>query len=440
MLLRIIVGLSLLLSLMTTAAAVPENGPADATYEQPQWHPADALTTAEQKGDGFTVRDPITTDGLMPRYVIDAQSGVLHAYGHAGLLARLREVRALAVATHTSDLAVVAGAAGRHVKNSIHSVGAAASNPIGVVTGIPHGIVNLFKGTAAQVREFGRDAQQTIDAPKTTDEDGAGTPNTTRAAHAARRYADHYLGVSADERAWYARLGVDPYTDNLPLQRAVQHLAHVETATSLGLRIASLPAIPYAGNLQRVMDAIYTEDPAVLREQRRATLLGYGLSADEIEHFENTAALSPTRQHRLATGAASLTGVTGRDALFRHAAELQSEDEAEIYVSSVEQLAVLHQQRPLSSLLAALRLPGGLLADGEGCVVVAAVESIYWTPLVDAAEQLLRSALPTTSHPAVLYVTGSVSDVASAQLRSRGWGVRPHAFTAPTAAAADTLP
>jgi len=404
---------------------------AAAAYETPKWRAVDLLPPAEQVGMFFTVKDPITTDGLMHQYSLDTKFGPMLAYGHRELQARLREIHALEVASDTNDLDVIADTTRRRVEGTFKTVADAARDPIGLVQGLPRGIVNLFKGTAAQARQFSRSASKAVHEK---DDDHA-EPNddplhdkARRAGHAASRYADHYLGLSADERAWYERLGVDPYTDNEALRRVVRHLARVESATSLGLRFASLPSIPFTGDLQRVMDNVYHEDPAVLRERRREALLGYGLSADEVDDFESSMVLTPTRQLRLATAAAGLDGVAGLAVFFRQVTRLKSADEADIYVSGVERLSAVHREHPLGAVLPSIRLPGATYADGSGSIVVVAVESLYWTPLVDEGEQVLRAGLPATTPSAQLWIAGAVSDEAQRQLSARGWQVRGYAF------------
>jgi hypothetical protein len=404
----------------TVGAAAPT-----ALYEAPEWHPADVLELGEREAALYRVRDPITTDGLMPEYVLETKFGPLPAYSHRELLEREQEVRALEVALATRDLSVILDTTKRQVEGSLKTVAAAAKDPVGLIVGLPRGVVNLFRGAAAQVREFGREAAKET-APADPDHAPASTQDTAEhAEQAAAHYADRYLGLSADERGWFERLGVNPYTDNVRLREAVKHLAHVEAATALGLRLAALPSIPYAGDVQRAMDAVYHEDPAVLREERRSTLLGYGLAAEDIDRFENTAVMSPTRQHRLVLAAAGLNGVSGRDVLFRQAALLKSEDEADIYVDSSEFLRHEHEAHPLVSLLPDVRLPAGVYADGSGGVVTAAVEAVYWTATVDAAERTLAAGLPTTLTSRTLRIRGTVSERAKEQLTARGWTVVP---------------
>ena len=79
------------------------------------------------------------------------------------------------------------------------------------------------------------------------------------------------------------------------------------------------------------MDAVYKEDPATIRARSRATLAGYGLEAGEIDRWQNTPVLSPTRQLLLLKAAAVLNGVDGRGELFRRAMGLTTDAEAQVY-------------------------------------------------------------------------------------------------------------
>ena len=105
-------------------------------------------------------------------------------------------------------------------------------------------------------------------------------------------------------------------------------------AANLGLHFVGIPGIPYLGDVQRAMTAIYTEDPAVLRARQRKVLAGYGFSQAEVGQFENTVLLSPTRQALLVENAKLLEGVAGRDELFRHAMSLTSEVEVGVFIES----------------------------------------------------------------------------------------------------------
>jgi hypothetical protein len=398
------------------------------------WHPAEVLSEKEQHSALYTVRDPITTDGFMPIYELDTHHGRWPAYGRRALLAREHEAQALEAALSTSSVSVIAGTTERQIEASLKTVARAAKDPVGLLEGLPRGVEHLFRGAAAQVRELGRQAAADS-ASGNSSQPNSGDEDAHRAERAARRYADRYLGLSSSERAWFQRLGVDPYTDNRPLRAAVHHLAEIEAVTSLGLHFASLPSIPFAGDLQKAMDAVYQEDPAVLRERRRDILLGYGLTGDEVDRFENTAALGPTRQQRLSVAAAALKSVLGRDVLFRQASLMRSEDEAELYVASAELLAHSHQNQPLSLLSPGLTLPGGLYQGDAGTVVAVAAEDLSWTALVETAQSGWRQGLPAGVEPRTLIIGGTISARARDELTQAGWTisvmVMPDAATTP---------
>ncbi|HEX9139492.1 MAG TPA: hypothetical protein VF848_06870, partial [Steroidobacteraceae bacterium] len=216
------------------------------------------------------------------------------------------------------------------------------------------------------------------------------------------------------------KLGVDPYSDNIVLRRAVRHLAKVDAAVSLGMKFGGVPGLPYAADLSRTLDAIYHEDPAVLRERRRKVLAGYGLEPAEIERFSNTLLLGPTRQQLLEEIARSLDHVAGRAELFRHALSLTSEEEVQVFLQSASLLTHLKPSAPLSRLLPGLRLPAAQLADGQ-VVVVGAFDSVYWTEDVAGFERELRAALPPEVMGRALALSGTISGRARAELTNLGW-------------------
>jgi hypothetical protein len=77
-------------------------------FERPADEPPSAsLAAAQVSGPNFHVEDPVHSDGLMHRYVIDSHFGVFDAYGIDALSTRLREVAALTTLENTSDGQVV---------------------------------------------------------------------------------------------------------------------------------------------------------------------------------------------------------------------------------------------------------------------------------------------------------------------------------------------
>jgi hypothetical protein len=390
-------------------------------FETPPEEPAASSLPPElAAGADFHVKEPVQSDGLMHHYVIESAFGEFAAYGQEALKIRVKEMAALTELSKKTYVGVVARTVEQRVENDAKTVGKVVTNPVGMVAGIPKGIGHLFNGYKAEAGEY-------VDETRKTTSGGMKSADVVHSAKAdATRYADRYLGVSAAERHYYQELGVDPYTNNPVLRKAVHHLAQVQAGVNLGMHFVGVPGVPYLSDVQRAMNAIYNEDPAVLRARQRKILAGYGLSAAEVARFENTLLLSPTRQSLLVEDARLLDGVEGRGELFRHAMELTSDQEAAVFIASTRMLVRLHTQQPVARILEGLRLPTAETRDGR-TVVFGAFDAVYWTEQVAAYESALHAALPPSSHGLELWVAGSISQFARDQLTSQGWVVHDHA-------------
>jgi hypothetical protein len=391
--------------------------------------PAESLPPTQVMGENFHVQDPVHSDGLMHHYVVDSRFGVFHAYGHDALTVRLREVAALTTIARTSDANVVLQSVSRGIQDDARAALQVAKNPIGTVLGIPKGIAHLLQGYQAQAEEISANAQKSAHAIGSQSAATTTSKAASQVTEQAKRYGERYLGLSAAERRWYEKLGADPYTTNEVLRRAVSRLARIDAAASLGMRFAPI-GIPFAGEVDRVLKAIYTEDPAVLRKRRHEELASQGLSPAEIAHFENTLLLNPTRQALLIDAVRALDGVEGRVELLRHAAEVTSEDEIEVFLHSTALLLRFQKQRPVARILPGLRVPTALLADGS-LEVFGAFDAVQWTEDVAGYERDIHATIPENVAARELWLTASASPRARAELERLGWTVHDRAETVP---------
>jgi hypothetical protein len=396
----------------------------------PDQAPAALLPPALQTSEDFQVQDPVQSDGLMHRFVLNSRYGRFDAYGQFELGLRIREVAALGQLDQISPLEVVADSVGSGVRSQVSTVTDVARRPVATLTGIPRGISHLFHGVVAQGNEVVADAK----GPSAESADGSNPKPSAleKAETATKHYADRYFGMTAAERRWYKKLGVDPYTNNESLRRAVHKDAKLDATAAFGMRFVAVPAIAGLGVARRAMDAIYNEDPAVLRARQRETLAALGLTPAEVERWQNTLMLSPTRQTLLLRAAQALEGVAGRAELLLHAMGLTSETEAQVYLRSVGLLVEAHRVQPLTAVLPGVRLPAGELADGR-IIVCGAFEAIYWTPDVAEDERAIRESLPGTGAAGrEIWLEGAVSEWARRELEQRGWRI--HENVGPSAA------
>jgi hypothetical protein len=372
----------------------------------------------------------------MHHYVIDSHFGVFNAYGIDALNTRLREVAALTTLEKTSDGQVVVESVVRGLGEQTRSVFRVATHPVGTLLGIPTGVAHLLGGYRAQAQEvttgFGH-ALKEGGPSQSQDSTGHSLERVrTEATQAAQDQAEHYVGLPDAERRWYTKLGVDPYTDNIVLRRAVTRMARIDAAASFGMRFAPV-GIPFAGEVERALDTIDHENPAVLRKRRREALLRAGLTSQEVKRFEHVPLLTPTRQTVLVSAVGSLDGVDGRVELLRHAMTVQSEDETEVFLQSTLLLARYHTDHPIKRVLAGVRIPAAELPDGR-VAVFGAFDAVQWTQEVADYEHDLREALPRGVGREI-WVTGSVSPRARAALESHGWVVHARAAAARRTAA-----
>jgi hypothetical protein len=419
----------LVLTGFTLAAAKPVFG-ADQFETPADEAPGASLSAAQVSGPSFHVEDPVHSDGLMHHYVIQSRFGVFDAYGRDALNTRLSEIAALTTLEDTSDGQVVVESAVRGLHEQAQSMIHVATHPVGTLLGIPAGIGHLLGGYRAHAEEVTTGVARTLKpsgALRSKNPEGHSLERVgAEAAHAARDQAEHYLGLSAAEQRWYAKLGVDPYTDNIVLRRAVARMAKIDAAAAFGMRFAPV-GIPFAGEVQRALNAIDHEDPAVARKRRRESLLRAGLTAGELQRFEHTPLLTPTRQTLLVNAVDALDGVDGRAELLRHAIAVQSEDETEVFLQSTLLLLRYQARHPIKRILAGVRIPAAELPGGR-IAVFGAFDAVQWTQEVAGYELNLREALPRAVGREV-WVGGSVSPRAQAALQERGWVVHANANT-----------
>jgi len=412
------------LSLGAACACLLGAGAGDELETVPDRAPAGLLPAAMVSGADFHVVDPVHGDGLMNHFVLDSRFGRFDAYGRAALAVRIHEVAALTELSRTSDVAVAAGGVVQGVESQVKTATGVVTHPVQTVTGIPKGIAHLFGGYRARGEEVAADARRSASSPGS--QNGAGTARRAadKGRKAATSYAERYLGITAAERDYYQKLGVDPYTDNKVLREAVTRDARIAAGAGFGTKFVGLPGIPGIGIAERAADAIYREDPAVIRQRTRGTLADFGLSPAEIESFMDAPLLSPTRQVLLLSAAQALGGVAQRGELFRHAVGLTSDEEVQVYLRSAGLLAKAHASHPVASMVPGVRLPAALRTDG-GIVVCGAFEAVYWTEDVSRLEEELRAALPATPAGAAreLWVAGTLSERARRAGHDRGWDV-----------------
>mgnify|MGYP001571549392 CR=1 FL=1 len=396
-------------------------------FEDPGTFPASRdLAPAELAGAEWKVAPQATSDGLFNVYTLESRFGPLQARGRATLGIRVKEVEALAELERVSKTKVFTDAVVASAVAPVKVVASFADNPTETVKGIGSGVGRLWSKTKYQAQEMSHDAKEA--ASKEKGEDGeagaAEESNTEKAKEASTAYAKKYLGLSGAERRWYGELGVDPYTDNVALRKAVKEVSRVEAAAKFGMRFAGLPSIPGAREIGKVMDLVWNTDPWELRQRNRKILLDAGLTEESARAFEDNQAMSPTFQTALVQSLADLDGVAGRLHVVERAIDVEDARAARLLVSSTALLVRYHRQvAPLVEILPGARLPVARAKDGP-LIAVVTVDTLFWTAEVAAGVRDFVSIYAGDSAPArELWVVGEASDRFKSEAKTLGWQV-----------------
>lgn len=399
-----------------------------ATFEAAGPVPASRYLPAGQlSGPEWKVEPEAQNDGYMNTYTLTSRFGSWQASGRMQVAVRGREIEALAKLEEVSKSEVFLDAVKKSATAPLQLVSDVTTKPVETIKGVPTGVSRWLKKTSYQVKETYHDTKETVanrDEEKKEPGAGGDAGMTETMKQQASKYALDQLKISSAERRWYAELGVDPYTDNEVVRKAVQSVARVEGLTSFGMRYSGIPSIPGAGEIRKTMDMVWKTDPWELRLRNRKILLAAGVSEETARAFEDNPALSLTLQTDFINSLSGFEGVAGRQHLLARALEVDSRDEARALVSSTSLLLQLHRGgTPLREFLAGSRLPVARTAKG-GLVAVSLADAIFWTEGVAEAAQSLAGIYagdPATSRQ--LFVVGEASGSTKSEVRKLGWEI-----------------
>jgi hypothetical protein len=304
-------------------------------------------------------------------------------------------------------------AAGTSVVNVGKGVATAVTNPTETAKGVGSGVkrfgVNL-----------GRMTKRTVDSA--TKEDPAA--ESKQGDNAAVAGGKSLLGVSRASRRWAQKVGVDPYTTNAVLRKALDDFGQVDAAGSIATKVV-LPIPGVVGMTATVGDLVWGKDPEELRKLNEQRLNELGVPGDAAKRLFLNSAMTLSYETRIiaALFAAKLPGSAGRVAA---AAESKNEREALFHVESAELLQQRHAKTPFTGLLTDSLATVAVTADRRAFVLL----PLDWLRRTETAESTLREIdarvrkeLKATSLGVVL--TGKASAEASKMLSARGWRVGP---------------
>jgi hypothetical protein len=230
------------------------------------------------------------------------------------------------------------------------------------------------------------------------------------------------LGVNRASRRWAQKLGVDPYTTNPVLRKALADIGEIDAAGSIATKVV-LPIPGVVGMTATVGDLVWGKDPEELRKINEQRVKELGVPDAAAKKFFLNSAVTLTYQTRLVAAlyAVKVPGVADRVAA---AADSRNAREALFHVESAELLQQQHARTPFTALLEDSLATVAVRANGEAAVLLP-IDWLRRTAVNDSTLQEIdarvRKELKATK--LVFVLTGKASAEASKEFAARGWRV-----------------
>ena len=393
-------GLSLALAAFAALATLLLTASTEAAqYEgAPTFSPSQALPGVPLHGADYSIGERVPVENFQYVFTVNTKWGPFRIKNSDLLRVRLREIAA------TAKLEEVNGA-----ETAVEAAGATALRPLNtakdLVTQPAQTIGDTFRGVG---HIFGS-AQATMNA---TDPHGDSMISSVTGGASARR-----------KQAF--NVGVDPNTTFPPLADQLKRVATAsavgETSANVGMSFVAGPAgfaIGATGTAGQVREMLRDKTPADLEKDGRQLLAAMGVSQATMDAFYANPNLTPTDKIVIVKVLESLGPVSGRELYIAGAARANSIEMGFFYR---HQAMLIQQYAKRVSPVRGFANVGGapMLMTANGTVSILPVDYLTWSaPLAQIA---------SSSHGGELWITGSASPTATAQLSALGWKVVPKA-------------
>ena len=383
--------------------------------ELPELKASEILKSEILKGPHHVVRESVPTSSGMNQFVIDSDYGVFDAEGNDMLLRRIKEVYAIdqlrAVSkTDQFEQSLMTAANGPY--NAAKNV---VRDPVGAVSGAGKGLMKFMGKVGQSAKNVAKG-----EAEKPTSESG--------------KTGQDILGYTKTKKKLAISMGIDPYSTNQVLQKALDDVAWASWAGGFMFSAATFPISGPAGAAltatavsSSIGEMLSEKSPAELKAMNRSALRSMGASAGDGERFLNNSAFSPTAQTVFVQNLKSLGGVANR-AAFVHTAAQKSSSEADA-VFCVQTADLMGQLRsaehPLARIVMIDDFPICIAKDGT---VIAALQWDYaaWTPRAGAFTDAVKKLADEPGHNkhVLVAISGQTSPRLQQELQNRGIAVQ----------------
>jgi hypothetical protein len=409
---KILPGLLLLMIILIPAPRLIAQ--TDGLYEPlPTLKASEILPAELLKGPNFEVEETVKNDGFWNIYVVRTPEVDFEVHGTYLLAERVHEIHALEELRRVDELVLVGQGAVNSLRNTGENMLQTATNPKETVEGISTGLRRIFQRIQTGVNEMqsGFEKKEGQSDTETVDK--------------FVRMGKNFSGVTASERAWAKKVGVDPYTQNIELRNKLQELALFEASGGMASRFL-VPIPRPIGMVATISNLAWDEDPNEVRELNQARLEEMGISEETAVHFLENHNYTLAGEATLIESLHSLGDVTGRDQFLLRASHADSHQLAAFFMISARLLYRYHtESEPLLEILPETIATSALIS-GNRIVIFYPVDYVVWTQ--ELAEGL--SSVNDTFHkrfgdPEIeIEMTGTASERARVEILKLGWQLR----------------
>ena len=367
--------------------------------------PVKAVLGAAASGSNYRVREPVTTDGLLRIYTVETQYGTFTVYGDAMLLQRRRELAALAALDKQSHSKAFENALIRAGTAPIELAGDLITKPGATVKRTLSGIGEVFGRVTSGVANAGKGPDSTINSA---------------------------LGVSAAKRKIAADLGIDPYTDFVPLAQRLDEFARASALGGLAVKagISFIPgaagtALSATSTMHGLGSLVRDKTPAQLLDINRARLSKLGVPRAPIDRFLSNAQYTPADQTVISGALQQLRGVKDLGLYVDRLAQANRRDLAVFMRTRTEMIAAYQQRTGAIVRIVSVRgIP--LTAQRDGSIMfLGPLDTVSWNALVSKTFAAVTPAIRKTGSKGelVLSITGEATPLSQRKLKQLGWSI-----------------
>jgi hypothetical protein len=224
------------------------------------------------------------------------------------------------------------------------------------------------------------------------------------------------LGVNSGARRWAQKLGVDPYTTNPILKKALTDIGQIDAAGGIAAKVV-VPIPMVVSGTASVGGLVWSKDPEALLKGNEQAFKELGVGPDVIKQLYVSKGFSLTLHTRFANNL-SAVHVPGCADYVATAAEADTEREALFFVESAEMLARFHKTAPVTALLPDSRALVAKTKDGRA-VVMLPVDWVRWAEGYEKALGGSEACQAELGNKLELRITGTMSAVAKQEMATR---------------------